>query len=195
MTFFGDRVNWRRLLGKNVRRRTRLHGAQKVITMDWFVAWKRPIFNKSIEWRTFRWLCCSQIQFIEIWCRAHFIWMETAASNSISVGERVFPFELLENAFEFWTEKRAERSLTLFRFSHGEMVCYTDLKDYNKPNFTLLNQTKHPVLAKQSDNIWYKGRVVSSDFNDKTCVIRFEHSKKEVKCDFHDVLPIEEGLS
>lgn len=80
------------------------------------------------------------------------------------------------------------------RFSHGEIVRYIDLKDYNKPNFSLLNQTKHPVLAKQSDNIWYKGRVVSSDFNDKTCIIKFEHSKKEVKCDFHDVLPIEEGL-
>lgn len=79
------------------------------------------------------------------------------------------------------------------RFSHGENVRYADLKEYNKPNFALLNQMKHPVLAKQSDNIWYKGRVVSSDFNDKTCLIKFEHSKKEAKCDFHDVLPIEEG--
>lgn len=81
------------------------------------------------------------------------------------------------------------------RFSHGETVLYTDLKDYNKPNFSLINQVKHPVLAKQADNIWYKGRVVTSDFNDKTCLIKFEHTKKEVKCDFHDVLPIEEGKS
>lgn len=81
----------------------------------------------------------------------------------------------------------------VYRFSHGEIVRYIDLKEYNKPNFSLLNQTKHPVLAKQSDNIWYKGRVTSSDFNDKTCIIKFEHSKKEMKCDFHDILPIEEG--
>lgn len=79
------------------------------------------------------------------------------------------------------------------RFSHGEAVRYVDLKEYNKPNFSLLNQMKHPVLAKQSDNIWYKGRVVSSDFNEKTCQIKLEHSKKDVKCDFHDILPIEEG--
>lgn len=59
----------------------------------------------------------------------------------------------------------------------------------------MLNHVKHPVLAKQSDNIWYKGRVVSSNFDDKTCQIKFEHNKKEAKCDFHDILPIEEGES
>lgn len=81
------------------------------------------------------------------------------------------------------------------RFSHGESVRYVELKEYNKPNFSLLNQIKHPVLAKQSDNIWYKGRVISSDFNEKTCQIKFDHSKKDAKCDFHDILPIEEGKS
>lgn len=81
----------------------------------------------------------------------------------------------------------------IFRFSHGQSVRYVDLKEYNKPNFSLLNQIKHPVLAKQADNIWYKGRVVSSNFNDKTCQIQFEHNKLEAKCDFHDILPIEEG--
>lgn len=78
-------------------------------------------------------------------------------------------------------------------FSHGESVRYVDLKAYNKPNFSLLDQIKHPVLAKQTDNIWYKGRVISSNFTDKTCQIKFEHNKKDVTCDFHDILPIEEG--
>lgn len=80
-------------------------------------------------------------------------------------------------------------------FSHGESVRYVDLKEYNKPNFSLLDQIKHPVLAKQPDNIWYKGRVVSSNYDDKTCNIKFEHNKKEITCDFHDILPIEEGNS
>lgn len=93
----------------------------------------------------------------------------------------------------YFEENHKSSKICIFRFSHGERVRYVDLKEYNKPNFALLNQIKHPVLAKQSDNIWYKGRVVSSDFNDKTCLIKFEHSKKEAKCDFHDVLPIEEG--
>lgn len=79
------------------------------------------------------------------------------------------------------------------RFSHGENVRYIDLKQYNKPNFSLLNQIKHPVLAKQSDNIWYKGRVTASNFIDKTCQIKFDYSKKESTCAFHDILPIEEG--
>lgn len=36
---------------------------------------------------------------------------------------------------------------------------------------------------------------MSSNFDDKTCQIKFEHNKKDVKCDFHDILPIEEGES
>lgn len=81
-----------------------------------------------------------------------------------------------------------------FRFSHGEGVRYTDLKEYNKPNFALLNNDKQIVLAKQSDNIWYKGVVLSSNFTEKTCQIRFEHNKQESTCDFHDLLPMEEGM-
>lgn len=71
---------------------------------------------------------------------------------------------------------------------------YSDLKEYKQPNFSLLSHIKHPVLAKQSDKIWYKGRVVASNFNDKTCQIQLEHNKQEVTCDFADILPIEEGL-
>lgn len=67
------------------------------------------------------------------------------------------------------------------------------MREYKQPIFSRLNQIKHPVLAKQSDNIWYKGTVVSSNFENKTCQIKLEHNKKEVQCDFHDILPIEEG--
>lgn len=86
------------------------------------------------------------------------------------------------------------RRFFFYRFSHGEGVRYADLKEYNKPNFSLLNQEKQTVLAKQSDNIWYKGIVISSDFTEKTCQICFEHNKQQASCDFHDVLPIIEGL-
>lgn len=79
------------------------------------------------------------------------------------------------------------------RFSHGEGVRYIDLKEYNKPNFSLLNNDKQAVLAKQSDNIWYKGIVISSNFTEKTCQIRLEHNKQESTCDFHDLLPIVGG--
>lgn len=80
------------------------------------------------------------------------------------------------------------------RFSHGEHVRYVDLKDYNKPNFSLLSQDKQAVLAKQADKIWYKGVVVSSNFTEKTCQIKFDHNRQEVTCEFHDILPIVEGL-
>lgn len=145
---------------------------------------------------TSKWLFYSQIRSIGIWCHAHFIWMEIAASSWISVGEQwIWHFELIREQPTSKTVSIIWFHFFFHRFSHGETVLYTDLKDYNKPNFSLINQVKHPVLAKQADNIWYKGRVVTSDFNDKTCLIKFEHTKKEVKCDFHDVLPIEEGKS
>lgn len=81
----------------------------------------------------------------------------------------------------------------LCSFSHGECVPYVDLQEYKKPVFSLLSQAKHTVLAKQNDGIWYKGVVISSDFESKTCQIKLDANKKDVKCDFHDILPIEEG--
>lgn len=83
--------------------------------------------------------------------------------------------------------------ISLYSFSHGECARYVDLREYKKPIFSLLEQIKYPVLAKQSDSIWYKGVVISSDFENKTCQIKLEANRNEVKCDFHDILPIEDG--
>lgn len=82
----------------------------------------------------------------------------------------------------------------LCRFSHGEDILYSDLKKYKEPDFSLLNRNRCPVLVKKSDNIWYKARVSSANFDAKTCSAKLEHSKEEVQCDFTDVLPIVEGI-
>lgn len=79
------------------------------------------------------------------------------------------------------------------RFSHGELIAYGDLKDnFKEPDFTLMRKLKYPVLVKQKDRIWYKGRIVTSNFTDKTCRVRLDQSKKDVDCGFEDVLPIRE---
>lgn len=78
-------------------------------------------------------------------------------------------------------------------YSHGELVLYRELKDYKEPNFQKLQRFKCPVLAKQTDRVWYRGRIVSSNFDEKTCNVKLEQSNKEISCDFHDVLPIHDG--
>lgn len=79
------------------------------------------------------------------------------------------------------------------RFSHGENVLYSDIKEYNEPDFTLLNRSRCPVLAKKSDNIWYRGRVKFANFDDKTCKVTLEHAKEEISCDFVDVFPLNDS--
>lgn len=79
------------------------------------------------------------------------------------------------------------------RFSHGELVKRSQLRTYVEPNFSLLSKRKYPVLAKQSDRIWYKGCTLSSDFDQRTCRIKIELSNKEVTCNFEDILPINDN--
>lgn len=78
-------------------------------------------------------------------------------------------------------------------YSHGELVLYKELRDYKEPNFQMLQQISNPVLVKQSDRIWYKAKVVSSNFDEKTCTVRLDRNKKEISCEFADILPIEFG--
>lgn len=76
------------------------------------------------------------------------------------------------------------------RFSHGELVKRCQLRTYVEPNFSLLSSRRCPVLAKQSDRLWYKGCTISSDFDQRTCRIKIDSTKKEVTCNFEDILPI-----
>lgn len=80
-------------------------------------------------------------------------------------------------------------------YSHGELVLYKELREYKEPNFQMLQQVKRPVLAKQSDRIWYRGKIMSSNFDDKTCSVKLEQNNKEVSCEFPDILPIHCGRS
>lgn len=81
-------------------------------------------------------------------------------------------------------------------FSHGELIDFNDLKEYVEPNFHLLEKSNHPVLVKQIDKIWKKGKTISCDFNNKICKIKLEENRKEINCNFEDVLPIQidEGI-
>lgn len=76
------------------------------------------------------------------------------------------------------------------RNSHGELVAFDDVKEYKEPNFKLLN-SKCPVLAKEK-SLWMRGVVQSVNFDQKTCKIKLDQTKKEVEKEFEELFPIEE---
>lgn len=78
-------------------------------------------------------------------------------------------------------------------YSHGELVSYKDLQDYKEPNFQLLQRIKCPVLVKQSDRMWHRGRITSSNFDEQRCTVKLEQNNKVISCDFPDVLPMHCG--
>ncbi|XP_031334850.1 zinc finger CCCH-type with G patch domain-containing protein-like isoform X2 [Photinus pyralis] len=74
------------------------------------------------------------------------------------------------------------------KYSHGEIVLFSTLKEYSEPNFEVLSVGRI-VLAKQMDKLW--GRAKISKISEETCVVQFESSKKELKLQLHDVLPLD----
>lgn len=79
------------------------------------------------------------------------------------------------------------------RYSHGELVCYSKLKDYKPPNFDLLTKKNCPALVKRSvDNLWHKSIITAVDFDKKLCHIKLEGKKETIECIFEDILPIED---
>ncbi|KAJ8947035.1 hypothetical protein NQ318_019927 [Aromia moschata] len=59
------------------------------------------------------------------------------------------------------------------RFSHGEIVLYSSLQEYVEPKFDLLS-TGSTVLAKQSNNLWYRA-VIRKLYGEK-CLVNNEEN-------------------
>lgn len=84
-------------------------------------------------------------------------------------------------------------------FSHGNTVPAGSLREYAEPNFEQLTRNC-VVLAKLSDRLWHRGRVLCTNFVEKQCRVRLDNREnKEREKDFHfeDLLPIyhDEDLS
>ncbi|XP_053691240.1 zinc finger CCCH-type with G patch domain-containing protein, partial [Sabethes cyaneus] len=78
------------------------------------------------------------------------------------------------------------------RYSHGEVVALSELKDYRQPRFDLLGKKGWRVLAKQKNRLWAKGAVSEADFGNKSCKIIIDEGKRMLELPFEDILPLEE---
>lgn len=81
------------------------------------------------------------------------------------------------------------------RYSHGELVSYSKLKDYKPPNFDLLTKKNCPALVKRSDNLWHKSIITAVDFDKKLCHVKLEGKKESIECLFENVSPIDDDDS
>lgn len=78
------------------------------------------------------------------------------------------------------------------KYSHGETVSFLSLQEYIEPRFEALS-IGSKVLAKRSDNLWYRARVKRMD--EGKCTVNFESNKKDSELQLHDVLPLEDTLN
>lgn len=74
------------------------------------------------------------------------------------------------------------------KYSHGETVSFSSLQEYIEPKFEALT-IGSKVLAKNSDNLWY--RAVVKRMDDAKCTVNFESNRKDTEVQLHDVLPLE----
>lgn len=72
------------------------------------------------------------------------------------------------------------------KFSHGETVKYSRLKQYIPPNYKLLKRKTH-VLVKV-DNLWKPATILESSKKLKNCQVKL-HSGVIFDCSFSDILP------
>lgn len=73
------------------------------------------------------------------------------------------------------------------KFSHGESIKYSRLKEYQSPNYKLLKRKSH-VLVK-TETLWRPGSVIECNQESRTCQVKLHGSGKSLDCCFSDILP------
>lgn len=74
------------------------------------------------------------------------------------------------------------------KYSHGEIVKYSDVKLYEMPDYKLLKKRCH-VLVKTENSLWKPGSVLYCSHDSKTCQIKLHNSTKTVEVPFAEILP------
>ncbi|KAK6632406.1 hypothetical protein RUM44_007448 [Polyplax serrata] len=74
------------------------------------------------------------------------------------------------------------------RYSHGELVLLSSLREYREPIFSDLT-TGSQVFAKQEDDLWYRAIVLS--INGNNCIVKFESNSKQESIQLHNILPLD----
>lgn len=54
----------------------------------------------------------------------------------------------------------------------------------------MLQRTNYPVLVRRDDRIWHHARIVCSNFDNKTCTVKLDQTRKQIDCDFDQVMPL-----
>lgn len=75
------------------------------------------------------------------------------------------------------------------RFSHGELVCLSSLKEYKDPDFSIVQPGKG-ILAKSEDNLWHRAIVLSLPEDNKIAV-KYEASGRKCEIELHNTVPLE----
>lgn len=76
------------------------------------------------------------------------------------------------------------------RYSHGEIVDFSQLQEYAEPQFDLL-KVGCAVLAKQSNSLWKRGTV--KKMLKDTCFVKFD-SNKECEVHIHETYPLHDSV-
>ncbi|XP_054273041.1 zinc finger CCCH-type with G patch domain-containing protein isoform X2 [Macrosteles quadrilineatus] len=89
----------------------------------------------------------------------------------------------------FYLEGKCKFSDEKCNYSHGEIVPFSDIREYKEPDFSLVREGA-PILAKQKDSLWHRARV-KQIVDDSKVRVQFEtNSHNTVEMDLHDVLPL-----
>lgn len=77
-------------------------------------------------------------------------------------------------------------------FSHGELVPFSDLREYREPNFSLVHEQSQ-VLAKHKDKLWHRAVVLAKLKNGHYRVKFVSKGGCTAELDLHDLLPLVTG--
>ncbi|XP_050297214.1 zinc finger CCCH-type with G patch domain-containing protein [Anthonomus grandis grandis] len=98
--------------------------------------------------------------------------------------------EMLPCPYYFDMKKDCHYDEDSCQYSHGQLVNYSDLRSYMEPKFENLTIGSN-VIAKQSDGIWYKGKITR--MSKGNCMVKFE-SKSKNHSDIYEEINLEHVL-
>ncbi|CAO1401698.1 unnamed protein product [Diamesa serratosioi] len=77
------------------------------------------------------------------------------------------------------------------RYSHfQELFDFNGLEEYREPDYKLI-KINCLVLAKEESGLWSRGTVKSYDPEKKQCQVQLTCVKKELNCDYTEILPLD----
>ncbi|XP_069676866.1 zinc finger CCCH-type with G patch domain-containing protein isoform X2 [Periplaneta americana] len=75
------------------------------------------------------------------------------------------------------------------RYSHGELVHLSSLKEYKEPDFSAVRPGIQ-VLVKSDDSLWHRAVVLTLSSKNK-CEVKLESSRKMMEVDLSSILPLD----